>query len=632
MIKTELFVKSGRPIVILERDGKVDDGAWARLQEAFARGIVGGGENRSDIRADVFFAEIEVLREIRNTFAQIIIFGSSLEAQLRVLGSDRKKRVASVGTKVAQDIHSIAADLKKAGFTRELKDFQLQNLSKILNLPHGADFSVPGAGKTTVGLANYSLNKYRGVVERLLVVAPIAAFEAWREESIACLSVSPKLFIFGGLESVIPKNTEILLTNYNRVASSYDKIRSFVSTRPTQIILDEAHRIKRGADGVHGRAVLDLAYAACRRDVLTGTPAPQGAFDLIALIKFLYPGQDRQIVPSSAYHEKNGREASVLLETRNALAVYFSRTTKTQLGLPGTEFNVVRRPMGKVQQAIYDALIGKFSSTFSSGDSRSEFSRLGRIMMYLLEAATNPLLLPAGSDDDDDYTFEHPPLTFKGDESLMAMLQAYHQHETPWKYIYVADILERAKNNGQKIIVWSNFVRNIKALQKFLARFNPAVIHGGIPNVDATGNVFPNRDSELKKFRYDMSCTVLLANPAACGEGISLHRQCHHAVYLDRTFNAGQFLQSQDRIHRLGLEEGTETQYTLLISEGTIDDSVDDRLREKVTALSELMDDPGLVLVSLPEPDEGDNGAPIYADDLQTVLHHLSIGKKRDAK
>ena len=27
----------------------------------------------------------------------------------------------------------------------------------------------------------------------------------------------------------------------------------------------------------------------------------------------------------------------------------------------------------------------------------------------------------------------------------------------------------------------------------------------------------------------------------------------NHAIYLDRTFNAGHFLQSQDRIHRLGL-------------------------------------------------------------------------------
>ena len=97
--------------------------------------------------------------------------------------------------------------------------------------------------------------------------------------------------------TVIPANTEVLLSNYNRTASDYDTVRSFVAAEPTQVILDEAHRVKRGAAGVHGRAVLDLAYAARRRDVLTGTPAPQGAFDLVALVGFLFPGQDRQVLP-----------------------------------------------------------------------------------------------------------------------------------------------------------------------------------------------------------------------------------------------------------------------------------------------------------------------------------------------
>ena len=41
----------------------------------------------------------------------------------------------------------------------------------------------------------------------------------------------------------------------------------------------------------------------------------------------------------------------------------------------------------------------------------------------------------------------------------------------------------------------------------------------------------------------------------------------------------------------------------MLVSRDTIDESVDSRLREKVTALSVLMRDPELVRVALPEPD-----------------------------
>jgi hypothetical protein len=136
------------------------------------------------------------------------------------------------------------------------------------------------------------------------------------------------------------------------------------------------------------------------------------------------------------------------------------------------------------------------------------------------------------------------------------------------------------------------------------------------------------REGELDRFRNDPNCYVLLANPAAAGEGVSLHHWCHHAIYLDRTFNAGHFLQSQDRIHRLGLAPGTLTRFTLLVSSTSIDETVDGRLRDKVSALSLLLDDPGLVRIALPTEDEdGRDGAsePAFQDDLAAVRDHIGV-------
>lgn len=632
MIVAELYIGSGRPIVILNREPDCDPGAWARVQEAFARGIVDGSSSRTDVRADVFLAEVEVLREVRSLFGQKVSFGPTLEAQLRTLAADRKGRESIFSQAVAFDPKLLEAELSAAGFIRTLKPFQLENLAAILRLPHGADFSVPGAGKTTVALATFALSRARGRVERLLVIGPIAAFDTWKKESKQCIAPALCLAVHGGPDVIIPKNTDLLLTNYNRVASDYDRVRAFVADRPTQIVLDEAHRIKKGAMGVHGRAVLDLAYAARRRDVLTGTPAPQGAFDLIALIRFLYPGQDRQILPASAYQERDGREEQVLLQTRDAISRYFVRTTKSRLDLPPTIFDVVREPMGAIQQAIYDALVGRYRGSFQlQTPSRREFNRLGRIVMYLLEAATNPMLLTAGSDEADDLAFLHPPLALNGDEPLMELLGAYRRHETPWKYVRTAQIVTNAAARGEKVLVWSSFVRNLKALARHLEAFRPAMIHGGVPPEDGAPPNTLTREMELERFRNEPMCSVLLANPAACGEGVSLHHDCHHAVYLDRTFNAGQFLQSQDRIHRLGLDKGTLTRFTILASADSIDDSVDGRLRDKVKALSQLMDDPGLVLVALPESDEGSSGPPAHSDDFQAVLAHLTEASTRAA-
>ena len=623
MIKAELYARSGRPIVVLERSSDSNRGAWARLLEAFGRGIVDGSPSRADVRADVFLAEIEALREIRTLYSERTELGPTLEAQVRKLATDRRAREASATQPSATDASSLEAELRAAGFIRQLKPFQLENLATILRLPHGADFSVPGAGKTTVALASFAINRHRKVIHRMLVIAPIAAFEAWREDSGACLAAPPTISVHSGANA-IPNNTDILLTNYNRVASDYDRIRNFVATQPTQVVLDEAHRIKRGADGVHGRAVLDLAYAAHRRDVLTGTPAPQGAYDLVALMRFLYPGQDHQILPQSAYRERDGRDEQVLAETRRAITRYFVRTTKTGLGLPATRFNVVRQPMGAIQHAIYDALVGRYRGTFAlQPASRRELDKIGRIVMYLLEAATNPMLLTAGSDEGDDLDFLHPPLELQGDEPLIDLLTSYNRHETPWKYEKLAQIVSAAAARGEKVLIWSSFVRNLKALSRYLGEYSPSIVHGGVPSEDTNASGGVTREAELRRFRSDPNCTVLLANPAACGEGISLHHECHHAVYLDRTFNAGQFLQSQDRIHRLGLAKDVITKFTILQSEDSIDDSVDTRLRDKVRALSRLMDDPGLVMMSLPEADEGRAGPPAFADDMHAVLAHI---------
>lgn len=623
MISAELYVNSGRPIVILERAERADPGAWARLHEAFSRGIVGGTHARAEVRADVFLAEVEVLREVRSLYGQQVNFGTTLEGQLRSLAADRRVREASL-LQPAGDPEDLKEELKAAGFLRELKDFQLKNLENILRLPHGADFSVPGAGKTTVALANFALNRARGNVKKLLVIGPIAAFGAWQEDAKECFSDVPVIFIHCGADSAIPKRTEILLTNYNRLAGDYDRVREFVAAQPTQIILDEAHRIKRGALGVHGRAVLDLAFAAKRRDILTGTPAPQGAYDLIAPMSFLYPGQDQRILPQSAYVERDGRDAKVLGETQAALMRYFVRTTKSLLGLENPIFRVERNAMGPIQHAIYEALVGKYKGLFTLLDSgRREFDRLGRISMYLLEAATNPLLLPAGSDQGDEGEFLHPPIDLTGDENLVELLRSYHLHETPWKYLRVREIVAAEAEHGRKVIIWSNFVRNLKALNRFLSDYHPAMVHGGVPSSNEIVEGVITREMEISRFRNDPACTVLLANPAACGEGISLHHECHHAVYLDRTFNAGQFLQSQDRIHRLGLKKGIDTYFTLLISKDSIDDSVNYRLKDKVQALALLMNDPGLVQVALPEPDEGHVGPAVFVDDLTAIRAHI---------
>ena len=55
------------------------------------------------------------------------------------------------------DLVNIEKELLVSGFKRNLLNHQLNNLYKLINIPNGANFSVPGAGKTTVSIALIAL-------------------------------------------------------------------------------------------------------------------------------------------------------------------------------------------------------------------------------------------------------------------------------------------------------------------------------------------------------------------------------------------------------------------------------------------------------------------------------------------
>ena len=103
----------------------------------------------------------------------------------------------------------------------------------------------------------------------------------------------------------------------------------------------------------------------------------------------------------------------------------------------------------------------------------------------------------------------------------------------------------------------------------------------------------------------------MIANPAAAGEGISLHKICHDAIYLDRSYNTTHYLQSIDRIHRLGFAPGVETYIHIFQTVapqgiGSIDGSVNRRLAAKLRNLQQLLNDPDLHELALDEEDAVD--------------------------
>ncbi|MFF7992400.1 DEAD/DEAH box helicase [Kitasatospora xanthocidica] len=486
-------------------------------------------------------------------------------------------------------------------WTADLGEFQRRDIAKLLSLQHGANFSVPGAGKTRVALAVYAAQKQEGKVERLLVVCPKSAYESWQYETGVCFTRPLRTQIF---DRSLDQWAEVLIVNYERLDRSLPTLAGWLQASPSMIILDEAHRMKLGARGTYGAACMALGPLAKRRLILTGTPAPNGSKDLENLLGFVWPGHGQRAVSQAV-------AGGDLTYASTVLRPLFTRTTKHELGLPPMDLTVRYVDMPPLHSELYNSLVGGIGS----GTARDDLSALGRTALRLLMAATSPALLLEGPSRYEPLSYQLPPLDIPQGGSLFTLLQNLPSYELSPKYQEAAAIVAENAEAGRKTLVWTTFVRSLTTLSKLLEQFEPATVHGGTPD----------RDEQIRRFREDPDCLLLISNPATLGEGISLHQVCHDAVYVDRDFMAGRFLQSLDRIHRLGLAPETETKVTVLAARGTIDEVVEARLEQKLEFMGKILDDPSVQQLSDLQ-EEPSVAAGLAPGDIKDLLQHIGRG------
>jgi SNF2 family DNA or RNA helicase len=486
------------------------------------------------------------------------------------------------------DEESISKILFEEGFLRILKKEQLRDTLSLLGLKHGANFSVPGAGKTTTIIAVHTILKKLGFVSKLFVISPINAFISWEDEvkeifKEKSLKISRlKKTHFNDISFLESENPDIILVNYEKLRKDIFGILPFFIRNNIHLVLDESHRVKSGINNISYGQIIKIADLAKRRDILSGTPMPQSYTDLEPQFDYLWPGEN--IIPNQfATSDSEGIHNII----NQAIKGLFVRTTKNELGLPDPiiEYKVI--PMGPIQAELYRLFKSETARIISGIDKPSlfHFRRIGRSVVKLLQAATNPMLLSLKDEYGED------TLPIPSNKEYWELLDDFRKYEKPVKIEYLKKRVNEIvnENDHNKVLIWSYFVRNILILEKIFKDFNPVTIFGGIPSGSDEDEA--NREGRIRKFHEDPTCRVMIANPQACGEGISLHKICHHAIYLDRNFNAAFYLQSIDRIHRLGLAEGVETKIEVLICENSIDELLISRLNDKIIAMGSVLED-----------------------------------------
>jgi len=470
----------------------------------------------------------------------------------------------------------VLENLQRLGFCKKgriLSEEQKRNITKIASFPASATFSVPGAGKTTEALAFYFLKRKPN--SKLLVVAPKNAFAAWEEQLKECVPDIIKTFsrLSGGAEKIsrlLASNEEFFIISYQQITRVVASISEFMCRNEVCMFLDESHRIKSGTNRATARSILGLAHFPVAKLIMSGTPMPHSINDLIPQLKFLYP-------------ELQVNESNVV----DQLKPIYVRTTKKELKLPLVEKRIISFPLAPMQQKVYGLmkteLIRQSQLIFNSRESHG-FRRLGKSVARLLQVVSNPALLD---------------LELSGISKAICEGVLEEGDGPKLKYIF-----KRARElaaEGNKVLIWTSFVRNVEYISLKLRDLGAVFIHGGVSTGEDEDD--ETREGKIRLFHDDPNTRVLVANPAAASEGISLHKICHNSLYLDRTFNAAHYLQSEDRIHRFGLPPDTKTTIEIIEGAGTVDESVRTRLNAKISAMSAALNDFSI------------SGEPIFLDE-----------------
>lgn len=519
---------------------------------------------------------------------------------------------------------------------RTLYELQMLAAYHLAFSQNACNFSVPGAGKTSVVYGAYAYlhnlpDTDSKKVDRLLIIAPLNAFAPWELEYEECFGRKATSKRLSGKLDVEEKKqylyemypAEITLVSYASVISLVDELTYFLQKHRVMVILDEAHKIKNTKGGIISQSIMSLAGNCKSRVVLTGTPAPNGYEDLYNLFKFIWP--TKSIIK---FHIGQLRDMSKTVDDPrvgtllDSISPYFIRIKKGDLGIPpAINHPPIRVEMKPSQRKIYDFIEKQYIGDIAkSKDSQVKSELIKARMIRLMQAATNPALLAQplsefAKIEDVDFS------GVQDDSEMLREIMKYSSNEVPAKYEKAKELIEKIISDGGKVIVWACYIRNIELFKEYLESNGIEVrtLYGATPiagdDISEEDEEYSmTRESIVKEFhRPDSSFKVIIANPFAVSESISLHKACHNAIYLERSFNAAHFLQSKDRIHRYGLKEGIETNYYYLVSTDSIDGTIHQRLIDKECRLMEIIESMPIPLLDNYLDADGD-------EDIKAVL------------
>jgi len=393
-----------------------------------------------------------------------------------------------------------------------------------------------------------------------LVICPASVLHNWRREANRFTPRLKVLVLESGaarhnLRKQIPQH-DLIVTNYALLRRDLESLQKFEFRA---IILDEAQFIKNPTAQVT-QSVKQLR--ADQRLALTGTPLENRLLDLWSIVDFIQPGYlGSQNYFNETYEPRGGEDAAWSQKiARRRLAAKLRplmlRRLKRQVAQDLPDRIEERRDceLGEEQRKLYLAELRRsrekvMQTVAEKGVAKSK--------IHVLAALTRLRQICC-----------HPDLV--GNDSPSGKTET------------LFELLEPLLAEGQKVLVFSQFVQMLQLLEKECQQRQ-------IPTHILTGET-KDRQEVVNAFQNDPDAGVFLLSLRAAGTGLNLTTASYVVLY-DPWWNPAVEAQAIDRSHRIG-QTRTVNAYRL-IAPGTVEEKIWELQERKAQTISDVLGEEG---------------------------------------
>ena len=518
-----------------------------------------------------YCASIGYSTELSISFQNFLNSCTTMEA-LAALGSSIKKH-----DRVHDTAYKIFKAVVDSVCVRRLTDEQMRDSYLLYNLKKGANFSVPGSGKTATILGMFAYLYESNMVKRIIVIGPLNSFGTWEYEFKAVFGNNIPLVSMNATDirannkqldhcvSFNSGSSNLILLNYE----SFDHntpLLDAVSGRigdNTLLVFDEVHRIK-SVNGKRATKLIPLGNKSRYTIVMTGTPIPNDYSDTYNFLHILYPQDYDDYFRFTPADLSSIQDADA--DIMNAkMQPFFCRTTKDELGVPrANKDNIVCVEATYAENQLLEMLRNSVIGPLA-------------MIIRILQLESDPTLLNGH--------LSNLELSSFIDDEIPVEMGEFNIEQTclTSKTSACINLVQKLSSEGKKVIVWCVFIRSIENIAAHLREI-------GLSVCTVNGNT-ADKSSALDSFK-DGNIQILVTNPQTLAESVSLHTICHDAVYFEYSYNLVHLLQSKDRIHRFGLKTNQYTQYHFMQTEFEMDGlpmSLDGKILSRLDQKEQVM-------------------------------------------